>query len=131
MTVDLFQQILKPYAVALMATLMLLACGGDDAQWATLDGTRPLVIGHRGALGVLPEHALEAYKLAIEQGADFIEPDLVLTRRGEMTARHGPMLDDTTDVASKFPATRGSSPISRPRASARAQHPSRAKPLPG
>jgi glycerophosphoryl diester phosphodiesterase len=99
---------LKTFAVALMATLTLLACGGDDAQWATLDGTRPLVIGHRGASGLLPEHTLEAYKLAIEQGADFIEPDLVLTRDGEMIARHEPMLDDTTDVASKFPTARRS-----------------------
>jgi glycerophosphoryl diester phosphodiesterase len=99
---------LKTYAVALMAAVTLLACGGDDAKWATLDGTRPLVIGHRGASGLLPEHTLEAYKLAIEQGADFVEPDLVLTRDGEMIARHEPMLDDTTDVAAKFPASRRS-----------------------
>jgi glycerophosphoryl diester phosphodiesterase len=66
------------------------------------------VIGHRGASGSLPEHTLEAYKLAIEQGADFIEPDLVMTKDGELIARHEPMLDDTTDVADKFPASRRS-----------------------
>jgi hypothetical protein len=46
----------------------------------TLNGQEPLVIGHRGASGLLPEHTLEAYELAIEQGADFIEPDLVVTK---------------------------------------------------
>ena len=62
--------------------------------------------GHRGASGLRPEHTLASYQLAIEQGADFIEPDLVLTSDGEMVARHEPMLDATTDVADKFPASR-------------------------
>jgi glycerophosphoryl diester phosphodiesterase len=85
---------------------LLSACGGGDNGYNTLDGARPLVIGHRGASGTLPEHTLEAYKLAIDQGADFIEPDLVLTKDGVMIARHEPMLDGTTDVATKFPAGR-------------------------
>lgn len=59
----------------------------------------PLVIAHRGASGYRPEHTLESYTLAIEMGADFIEPDLVLTRDGHMIARHEPMLGSTTDVA--------------------------------
>jgi glycerophosphoryl diester phosphodiesterase len=67
---------------------------------------KPLVIAHRGASGELPEHTLEAYRRAIEQGADCIEPDLVMTRDGHLIARHEPMLDDTTDVAQKFPAER-------------------------
>jgi hypothetical protein len=67
----------------------------------TLNGQTPLVIGHRGASGTLPEHTLEAYKLAIEQGADFIEPDLVVTKDGVLIARHEPNLIDTTDVASR------------------------------
>jgi glycerophosphoryl diester phosphodiesterase len=54
----------------------------------TLNGQDPLVIGHRGASGSRPEHTLEAYKLAIEQGADFIEPDLVATKDGVLIARH-------------------------------------------
>jgi glycerophosphoryl diester phosphodiesterase len=66
-----------------------------------LTGAPPLVIGHRGASGYLPEHTLEAYKLAIEQGADFIEPDLVATRDGVLIARHEPMLSGTTDVADR------------------------------
>ncbi|THV24300.1 glycerophosphodiester phosphodiesterase family protein [Glycomyces paridis] len=60
----------------------------------------PLVIAHRGASGYLPEHTLEAYALAVELGADVIEPDLVLTKDGELLARHEPVLDETTDVAS-------------------------------
>jgi glycerophosphoryl diester phosphodiesterase len=58
----------------------------------TLDGQDPLIIGHRGASGELPEHTLEAYKRAIEQGADFIEPDLVSTKDGVLIARHEPIL---------------------------------------
>lgn len=59
----------------------------------------PIVIAHRGASGYLPEHTLEAYALAVELGADVIEPDLVLTKDGELLARHEPVLDETTDVA--------------------------------
>lgn len=62
-------------------------------------GNRPLVIGHRGASGYRPEHTLESYALAIEMGADFIEPDLVLTKDGQMIARHEPMIGGTTDIA--------------------------------
>jgi glycerophosphoryl diester phosphodiesterase len=67
----------------------------------TLDGGRPLVVAHRGASGVLPEHTIEAYRLGIEMGADFIEPDLVSTRDGVLIARHEPMLGATTDVADR------------------------------
>ena len=71
----------------------------------------PLVIAHRGASGCRPEHTLAAYALAIEQGADFIEPDLVSTRDGVLVARHenalallapdGSLLEATTDVAER------------------------------
>ena len=94
--------------VAITAIALLQACGGDNAGYKTLDGARPLVIGHRGAAGERPEHTLEGYTLAIAQGADFIEPDLVLTQDGVLIARHEPMLDGTTDVATKFPASRKS-----------------------
>ncbi|PSN79733.1 glycerophosphodiester phosphodiesterase [filamentous cyanobacterium CCP4] len=67
----------------------------------TLNGQEPLVIGHRGASGELPEHTLEAYSLAIARGADFIEPDLVATKDGVLIARHEPILGGTTDVASR------------------------------
>ena len=61
-------------------------------EFDTLTGKAPIVIGHRGASGLRPEHTLEAYKLAIAQGADFIEPDLVVTKDGVLIARHEPML---------------------------------------
>ncbi|EKQ66621.1 glycerophosphoryl diester phosphodiesterase family protein [Leptolyngbyaceae cyanobacterium JSC-12] len=67
----------------------------------TLNGKPPLVIGHRGASGELPEHTIEAYRLAILRGADFIEPDLVATKDGVLIARHEPTLGTTTDVASR------------------------------
>ncbi|MBC6479271.1 MAG: esterase-like activity of phytase family protein [Hormoscilla sp. GM7CHS1pb] len=72
-------------------------------EFNTLTGEPPLVIGHRGASGDRPEHTLEAYELAIAQGADFIEPDLVITADGVLIARHEPLLDDTTNVAEVFP----------------------------
>lgn len=60
----------------------------------------PLVICHRGASGYRPEHTLAAYELAIAQGADFIEPDLVITGDGVLVARHENEIGGTTDVAS-------------------------------
>ena len=73
-----------------------------DFDFNTLNGQTPLVIGHRGASGDFPEHTLEAYRLAIYQGADFVEPDLVITSDGVLIARHEPFLDDTTNVAEVF-----------------------------
>ncbi|GAB3092214.1 glycerophosphodiester phosphodiesterase family protein [Lysobacter terrae] len=58
-----------------------------------------IVIGHRGASGYRPEHTLESYRLAIRQGADFIEPDLVATKDGVLVARHENEISGTTDVA--------------------------------
>ena len=60
----------------------------------------PIVIAHRGASADRPEHTLAAYALAIEQGADFIEPDLVATKDGQLVARHENEISGTTDVAS-------------------------------
>lgn len=77
----------------------------------TLNGQAPIVIGHRGASGLLPEHTLEAYSVAIAQGADFIEPDLVITSDGVLIARHEPILDDTTNVAEVFGEDRMSTKI--------------------
>ncbi len=62
---------------------------------------RPIVIAHRGASGERPEHTRSAYRLAVEQGADFIEPDLVITKDGHLVARHENEIGGTTDVASK------------------------------
>jgi glycerophosphoryl diester phosphodiesterase len=65
----------------------------------TLNGQTPIVIGHRGASGYRPEHTLASYQLAIDLGADFIEPDLVSTKDGFLIARHEVNIKDTTNVA--------------------------------
>ena len=62
---------------------------------------RPIVIAHRGASGLLPEHTIAAYTRAIDDGADFIEPDLVPTRDGVLVARHENEISGTTDVAAR------------------------------
>jgi glycerophosphoryl diester phosphodiesterase len=62
-------------------------------------GFSPVVIGHRGAPGYRPEHTLASYRLAIEMGADYVEPDLVSTRDGVLVARHENEISGTTDIA--------------------------------
>ena len=64
-------------------------------------GGRPIVIAHRGASGERPEHTLEAYQVAIEAGADFVEPDLVATKDGVLVCRHENEISGTTDVGSR------------------------------
>ena len=62
---------------------------------------KPIIIAHRGASGERPEHTLAAYELGIDQGADYIEPDLVVTKDGVLVARHENEISGTTDVASR------------------------------
>jgi glycerophosphoryl diester phosphodiesterase len=81
--------------VLLLAVPVVWALGGGGAR-----DESPLVIGHRGAAGYLPDHTLEGYELAIKLGADYIEPDLVATKDGHLIARHEPNITTTTDVAS-------------------------------
>ncbi|MCF7201263.1 glycerophosphodiester phosphodiesterase [Pseudomonas oligotrophica] len=83
------------------ACIAVPALAGEPAARTHGEEPRPLVIAHRGASGYVPEHTLGAYALAILQGADYIEPDLVMTRDGELVARHDNELDLTTDVASR------------------------------
>ena len=59
----------------------------------------PLIIAHRGASGYRPEHTLASYELAIDLGADYIEPDLVITKDGILIARHENEISETTDIA--------------------------------
>lgn len=70
-------------------------------RWATLDGQPTRVIAHRGASGPWPEHALPAYAAALEQGADVLEPDLVVTRDGCLMVRHDRGLARSTDIAER------------------------------
>ncbi len=76
------------------------------AAMATVKAKIPVVIAHRGASGERPEHTASAYRLAIAQGADFIEPDLVLTKDGQLVCRHENEIGATTDVESR-PALAG------------------------
>jgi glycerophosphoryl diester phosphodiesterase len=88
--------------LSLAAATALLAppsAQADNGQRRASQIGMPLVIGHRGASGYLPEHTLEAYALAIELGADYIEPDLVATKDGHLIARHEPNITSTTNVS--------------------------------
>jgi glycerophosphoryl diester phosphodiesterase len=87
--------------IALMFALVAAIAALAPAA-ATAGGSEPnpLVIGHRGAPGYLPDHTLPGYALAIKLGADYIEPDLVATKDGHLIARHEPNITATTDVAS-------------------------------
>jgi glycerophosphoryl diester phosphodiesterase len=89
-----------PACLAILATTVLTATlPMADAPAAAHRHPDPIVIGHRGASGYRPEHTLASYRLAIEQGADVIEPDLVVTRDGALIARHENEIGGTTDVA--------------------------------
>lgn len=82
---------------ALIAATLALAALPATAHQRRADNA-PLVIGHRGAPGYLPDHTLEGYALAIQLGADYIEPDVVATKDGHLIARHEPNLIATTNV---------------------------------
>lgn len=102
-------------ALAFAVPLLLAACsdGGAPAEpetgpadaaafaWNTRSGEAPLVIAHRGASGERPEHTEAAYALALEQGADVLEPDLQMSADGQLIVRHDPYLSTSTDVANR------------------------------
>ncbi len=96
---------LRGAVAMLVAGVVSCAPIDKDAQSVTMTtpNVRPevIVIAHRGASGERPEHTIAAYDLAIEQGADFIEPDLVPTKDGILVARHENNITDTTDVADR------------------------------
>ncbi len=88
----------RTLAHAALGTLVAAAMPAAAQAKAT---SRPIVIAHRGASGERPEHTLAAYRLAIAQGCDFIEPDLVVTRDGVLVVRHENEISGTTDVAAR------------------------------
>lgn len=88
-------------ALALGALAMTGTAMADGHNEDGASANRPLIIAHRGASGERPEHTLAAYELAIDLGADFIEPDLVVTKDLQLVARHENELSGTTDVASR------------------------------
>ncbi|MBK8800491.1 MAG: isochorismatase family protein [Fibrobacteres bacterium] len=89
--------------MAFMAIAHVVAARGATASaqnpWSTLDGSKPLVVGHRGASGTKPEHTMESYREAIAQGADAIEPDLVMTKDRVLISRHDLELGKSTNIA--------------------------------
>ena len=86
----------------LIATILLspFSISESQAMEKPLEG-HVIVIAHRGASGERPEHTIASYQRAIDQGADFIEPDLVLTKDGILVARHENEISETTDIADK------------------------------
>lgn len=89
-----------------------LALGGLSApafaaSYNTLTGEKPLVVAHRGASGYLPEETLGSYELAMQMGADLIEPDLQLTKDGHLVAMHDATLTRTTNVEDLFATRNG------------------------
>lgn len=82
------------FGILLVGLIVLLVGATAAAQ---------VVIAHRGASGYLPEHTLAAYAYAHAQGADFLEPDLMMSRDGVLVAMHDRTLDATTNVAQVFP----------------------------
>ena len=89
------------FRLVLLTSTVLTLLSASQVTAATLNGAEPIVIGHRGASGYRPEHTLASYELAIQMGADYIEPDLVSTKDGVLVARHENEISGTTDVASR------------------------------
>lgn len=83
----------------LRAALVLAMIATPALAKESVISSKPIIIAHRGSSGERPEHTLAAYQLAIEQGADFIEPDLVMTKDGQLVARHENDITGTTDVS--------------------------------
>ena len=89
-------------AVAASSTLALAPAASGSPERSTPSQkhhtTTPLILAHRGASGYRPEHTVAAYQLAAAMGADYIEPDLVMTKDGVLVDRHEPEISGTTDV---------------------------------
>ena len=95
---EITRRALGAMAAAAAGLAALPARAARDAQGFA---KHPLIIGHRGASGERPESSLMAFRLAIAEGADVIEPDLVLTKDGHFVVRHENDISQTTDVALK------------------------------
>ena len=90
----------------LLSSLLILLTGCNDDNDDHVTATAPeyqeakiIVVGHRGASALRPEHTLASYQKAIDDGADFIEPDLVSTKDGYLVARHENEIGGTTNVS--------------------------------
>lgn len=90
-------------AVVLLALVGLVPAAVADTPNVLAPYSRPTNIAHRGASSDAPEHTLAAYKLALRQGADFVEPDLQMSKDGVLVCCHDSSLERTTNVAEVFP----------------------------
>ncbi|MCE8472649.1 hypothetical protein LZ189_27030, partial [Rhodovulum sulfidophilum] len=103
---------MKRIIAALSLGLFSTAPAGAASLYNTLDGNAPLIVAHRGASGYLPEHTLGGYELALEMGADVIEPDLQMTADGVLVAMHDATLARTTNVEALFAPRNGAYRVS-------------------
>ncbi|MGQ0735791.1 MAG: glycerophosphodiester phosphodiesterase family protein [Acidobacteriota bacterium] len=86
-----------------LASMTTLATVGLLANVPMVQPAKKLNVAHRGASAYAPEHTLAAYRRALEQGADFVEQDLAVTKDGVLICLHDPTLDRTTNVEELFP----------------------------
>ncbi len=93
------KMIILSFGIFAVAGCNSMTAQTPHSQGSTLSGEPPIIIAHRGASGARPEHTLAAYNLAIDMGADFIEPDLVITKDGHLIVRHDRHLSTTTDIS--------------------------------
>lgn len=106
---------MKPQIAIAAVTSVIFSLVAPIAQAATfntLDGKKPAVIAHRGASGYLPEETLGGYELALNMGADYIEPDVQTTSDGELVAMHDSTLNRTTNVEQLFAPRNGGYKVS-------------------
>jgi len=94
---------LRANVATLLACAVLLALPQAPRAQSRASTRGPLLVAHRGASGYAPEHTLAAYRLAVEQGADFVEQDLQITRDGALICLHDADLSRTTNVSDIFP----------------------------
>ncbi len=97
-------------ALTALAAALPMAASADALP--QLGGLAPLIIGHRGATGYLPEHTAAGYELAVRMGVDYIEPDLQLTSDGVLVAMHDTTLTRTTNVSTLFTPRNGTYNVS-------------------
>ncbi|MFI9811085.1 glycerophosphodiester phosphodiesterase [Saccharothrix variisporea] len=88
-------------ALAVAGAVTVSSASAQDDPTSAHKAKGPIVIGHRGASGYRPEHTLASYELAARMGADYIEPDLVSTKDGQLVARHENEIGGTTDVSTR------------------------------
>lgn len=100
------------FVAAAISALSFFAPVASAATYNTLDGSKPIVVAHRGASGYLPEETLGSYELAIQMGADYIEPDVQMTSDGHLVAMHDNTLNRTTNVADLFARRNGTYNVS-------------------